>query len=53
LILFLKYHIRTMEKNRISLIKGFYEVRLGINSKDLELLNKWVLFNDKWEKYKN
>jgi hypothetical protein len=42
-----------MKKNRISLIKEFYEARLGIKSKDLELLNKWVLFNDRWEKYQN
>ena len=50
---FNKYPLRTMKKNRISLIKEFYEARLGINSKDLELLNKWVLFNDRWEKYHN
>jgi hypothetical protein len=37
---FYKYPLRTMKKNRISLIKEFYEARLGINSKDLELLNK-------------
>ena len=48
---FYKYPLRTMKKNRISLIKEFYEARLGINSKDLELLNKWVLFKDRWEKY--
>jgi hypothetical protein len=42
-----------MKKNRISLIKEFYEARLGIDSKDLKLLNKWVLFNDRWEKYQN
>jgi len=35
-----KYPLRTMKKNRISLIKEFYEAILGINSKDLELLNK-------------
>ena len=50
---FNKYPLRTMKKNRISLIKEFYEARLGIKSKDLGLLNKWVLFNDKWEKYQN
>ena len=50
---FYLYPLRTMKKNRISLIKEFYEARLGIDSKDLELLNKWVLFNDRWEKYQN
>lgn len=50
---FYKYPLRTMKKNRINLIKEFYEVRLGIDTKDLELLNKWVLFNDRWEKYHN
>ena len=48
-----KYPLKTMKKNRISLIKEFYEARLGINSKNPELLNKWVLFNDRWEKYNN
>jgi len=37
---FNKYPLRTMKKNRISLIKEFYEARLGIKSKDLGLLNK-------------
>ena len=50
---FYLYPLRTMKKNRINLIKEFYEARLGINSTDLELLNKWVLFNDRWEKYQN
>jgi hypothetical protein len=48
-----KYPLRTMKKNRINMIKEFYEARLGINSTDLELLNKWILFNDRWDKYQN
>ena len=47
------YPLRTLKKNRINLIKEFYEARLGIESKDLKLLNKWVSFCDKWEKYRN
>lgn len=35
-----KYPLRTMKKNRINLIKEFYEVNSGIDSKDLNLLNK-------------
>ena len=35
-----KYPLRTMKKNRISLIKEFYDIKLGIESKDLKLLNK-------------
>jgi len=48
-----KYPLKTMKKNRINMIKEFYEARLGINSTDLELLNKWILFNDRWDKYQN
>jgi Proton-conducting membrane transporter/NADH-Ubiquinone oxidoreductase (complex I), chain 5 N-terminus/LAGLIDADG endonuclease len=47
------YPLRTMKKNRINLIKEFYVAKLGLESKNLELLNKWVTFSDKWEKYKN
>lgn len=47
------YPLKTLKHNRIKLIKEFYNVRLGINSKDLVKLNEWVLFKDKWYKYKN
>lgn len=50
---FSKYPLKTLKHNRIKLIKEFYNARLGINSKDLHKLNEWVVFEDKWEKYKD
>jgi hypothetical protein len=46
-----KYPLRTKKSSRLKLIKQFYLVRISKNNKDIEKLNKWVLFKDKWEKY--
>ena len=48
---FNKYPLRTKKFNRLHLIKQFYLVRINKNNKDIDKLNKWVLFKDKWEKY--
>ena len=48
---FNKYPLRTKKFSRLKLIKEFYLVRISKNNKDVEKLNKWVLFKDKWEKY--
>jgi hypothetical protein len=40
---------------RMNLIKDFYELKKykDINSNTLDEYNKWILFKNKWEKYKN
>jgi len=48
---FNKYPLRTKKSSRLKLIKEFYLVRVSKNNKDIEKLNKWILFKDKWEKY--
>lgn len=48
---FNKYPLRTKKSSRLKLIKQFYLVCVSKNNKDIEKLNKWVLFKDKWEKY--
>jgi Proton-conducting membrane transporter/LAGLIDADG endonuclease len=48
---FNKYPLRTKKYSRLKLIKQFYLVQVSKNNKDIEKLNKWVLFKDKWEKY--
>jgi hypothetical protein len=48
---FNKYPLRTKKASRLKLIKQFYLVRVSKKNKDIEKLNKWVLFKDKWEKY--
>jgi hypothetical protein len=48
---FNKYPLRTKKASRLKLIKQFYLARISKNNKDIEKLNKWVLFKDKWEKY--
>lgn len=54
-IYFIKNPLRTAKKIRLSLIEDFYLLRPHriINSNTLDEYNKWVLFKDKWEKYKN
>lgn len=50
---FNKYPLKSMKHNRINLIKSFYILRVYYNSKnrdDLQKLNQWVNFKDKWEK---
>ena len=50
---FNKYPLKTKKLSRLNLIKQFYSVRITKNNKDLYKLNEWVLFKDKWEKYKD
>ena len=50
---FNKYPLRTKKLSRLNLIKLFYLVRISKNNKDINKLNEWVLFKDKWEKYKD
>jgi hypothetical protein len=38
---------------RLNLIKQFYELRINKENQDIDKLNKWVIFKDKWEKYKD
>jgi hypothetical protein len=48
---FNKYPLKTKKFSRLKLIKQFYLMRVSKNNKDIEKLNQWVLFKDKWEKY--
>jgi NADH:ubiquinone oxidoreductase subunit 4 (subunit M) len=50
---FNKYPLRTKKGNRLQLIKEFYSVRISKNNKDINKLHDWVLFKDRWEKYRN
>ena len=38
---------------RVNLIKQFYLVRLSKKENDVVKINEWVIFKDKWEKYKD
>jgi len=48
---FNKYPLKSKKVNRLHLIKQFYSVRISKNNKDINKLNEWILFKDKWEKY--
>jgi hypothetical protein len=48
---FNKYPLRSDKLNRLNLIKQFYLLRPYRDSKDIILLNKWLLFKNKWDKY--
>ena len=53
---FSNYPLKTEKSKRIHLIKQFYDLRTFRNNEnkhDIFKLNAWVLFKDKWEKYKN
>nr|YP_003204909.1 endonuclease [Millerozyma farinosa]CAY39279.1 Endonuclease, NAD5 group I intron encoded [Millerozyma farinosa] len=50
---FNKYPLRSSKSKRLNLIKEFYLLRPYKDSKDMVLLNKWLLFKDKWDKYKD
>lgn len=53
---FSNYPLKTEKSKRIHLIKQFYDLRTFSNSEniyDISKLNAWVLFKDKWEKYKD
>lgn len=48
---FTKYPLRSKKSARINLIKDFYLMRLYIKSEDINKLNLWVKWKDKWDKY--
>ena len=50
---FSKYPLKTEKMKRLFLIKHFYLLRPSKECKDLNKLKNWVLFKDKWEKYRN
>ena len=53
---FSNYLLKTEKSKRIHLIKQFYDVRTFSNNENkycVFKLNAWVLFIDKWEKYKD
>ena len=50
---FNKYPLRTEKMKRVNLIKQFYLVRLSKKENDVVKINEWVIFKDKWEKYKD
>ena len=50
---FTRYGLKSMKNNRINLIKQFYLLRIYKDSKDINKLNEWLSFKDKWEKYIN
>ena len=53
---FTKYPLITEKSKRINLIKQFYDLRTfsnNSNNYDINKLNAWVLYKDKWEKYKD
>jgi NADH:ubiquinone oxidoreductase subunit 2 (subunit N) len=50
---FNNYPLLSEKSRRLHLIKQFYSVRISKNNKDINKLNEWILFKDKWEKYKD
>ena len=50
---FTKYPLKSAKSARINLIKEFYLMRLYMISEDVNKLNQWVKWKDKWDKYLN
>lgn len=53
---FSKYPLETEKSKRICLIKQFYDLRTYCNKNnihDINKLNEWVSYKDKWEKFKD
>jgi len=50
---FNRYPLKTEKMKKLNLIKQFYELRINKKNQDIDKLNKWVIFKDKWEKYKD
>ena len=51
---FIKYPLKTEKYKRVNLIKEFYNLRTYSNNNnkcDINKLNAWVLYKDRWEKY--
>ena len=50
---FIKHPLKTCKASRIHLIKQFYSLRIYKNGKEVNKYNEWILFKDKWKKYKD
>lgn len=53
---FSKYPLKTEKFKRVCLIKQFYDLRTYCNKNnihDINKLNEWVSYKDKWEKFKD
>lgn len=50
---FNKFPLKSSKSKRLNLIKEFYLIRPYRNSNDIILLNKWLNYKNKWDKYKN
>jgi hypothetical protein len=50
---FSKYPLKSKKHSRINLIKQFFLLRVYMNSNNIKQYNEWVLFKDKWEKFKD
>ena len=53
---FSKYPLKTEKVKRVNLIKQFYNLRTVSNNNkkyDINKLNTWLLFKDKWENFKD
>ena len=48
---FNRYPLKTKKSSRLLLIKQFYLKRISKNNQDINKLNEWILFKDKWDKY--
>ena len=48
---FINYPLKTLKHNRVQLIKEFYLVKLSKNNTNINKLNDWTLFKDRWDKY--
>lgn len=48
---FIKYPLKTAKAKRLNLIKDFYQLRIYETDKDINKLNLWVQWKDKWDKY--
>ena len=50
---FSNYPLKTEKMKRLNLIKQFYDLKINEKNQDIYKLNKWVIFKDKWEKYRD
>ena len=50
---FINYPLKTEKYKRVNLIKQFYDLRTynNKNNNDINKLNAWVSYKDRWEKY--
>ena len=48
---FVKYPLKTVKGKRLNLIKDFYLLRMYETDQDINKLNLWVQWKDKWDKY--